>query len=144
MNIIGTEHSLGGPPGKLLTSVSYPAPDAQSARPVWSYLYTNEDLLEYITDPGQNITRYGYTAGKCTSIIDPNGVFDTAGSEDPVDHQKTFAYATPAAGQTTLTEKDGGQWIYTYDVALGVLTSKQGPDGKTLSYTWYPLGGNYQ
>jgi len=122
----------------LLQQVLYPEPSAGAGRPAWQYLYTADGLLEYRIDPEGHIYKYGYTDGKCTRVVDPDGVLDTLGGEtgNVVEHSLTFQYDVPAAGQTTLTQKNGGQVIYTYDVTEGVLTQKQDPLSNITSYTY--------
>jgi RHS repeat-associated protein len=125
----------------MLESISYPAPDpaAPTVRPEWNYLYTSDNKLEFLIDPEGHISKHVYTNGKCTRVVYPEGVVDTGGTEtaDAAQYTKSFAFDTPAAGETTLTEKDGGQWIYSYDVNEGVLTAKQDPNGNVTSYVHY-------
>jgi RHS repeat-associated protein len=121
--------------GRLFTVV-YPEPATGDGRPTWTYLYNTDGLLEFITDPENNVTQYGYDAAgyKCISVIDPEG------AADPTGHTVTYAYNTPSSGQTTVTQKDGGLWIYSYNTDTGTLTSKQDPDFNLTSYTYYTTG----
>ncbi len=133
--------------GKL-ESVTSPAPEAAhpTVRPRWDYRYTaSGGYLEYISDPEGHISKYGYTNGKVTRQVDPEGVLDMNGgeAEDVALHSKSLQYDVPAAGQITVTEKDGGQWLYHYDANEGVLTAKIAPDGSMTSYGYYAANEAY-
>lgn len=104
-----------------LHRVVYPVTDESVAAGYWEYTYKDATtLLETRRDPGNNLTRYTYQNGKMISAIDPEGVID------PTNHTRVFAYpaATGTVRSTTFTDKDGGQWLYSYDVSTGVLKDK--------------------
>ncbi len=126
----------------LLEQVLYPEPSAGAGRPTWQFLYTAEGLLQYRIDPEGHIHKYGYSDGKCIRVVDPDGVLDTAGGETATvaQHTLTLQYGVPAANQTTLIQKNGGQTVYTYDPVEGVLTEKQDPLGNIISYTYDATG----
>ena len=134
-----------------LETVTNPEPQLGNGRAVYTFNYTADGLLEYITDPNQQIRKYEYTDGKVTRSVRPEGVIDTGGSEtvDSAQYSKTYAYSstTPltrnlnfngALPQTTLTERDGGQWVYVYNYNEGQLAAKQNPLGLTTEYSYYP------
>ncbi|NJC87674.1 MAG: RHS repeat protein [Desulfuromonas sp.] len=129
--------------GRLWKVIS-PAPLAGAARPVWEYLYTAQGLLEYEIDPEGNITKYGYDmSSRLIRTVDPEGVLDTAGGENTAGHLQTYQYGVLTAGQTTVTEKDGGIWNYSHDPTSFVLTAKTAPDGTVTSYSYYAAGEAY-
>jgi RHS repeat-associated protein len=78
-------------------------------------------------------------------MVDPEGVLDMSGAEtaDVAQHTKTLQYDYPSVGLTTLTEKDGGVWVYAYDKTEGVLTGKVGPAGSVSTSTYYPAGHTF-
>jgi RHS repeat-associated protein len=106
----------------LLTAVNHP--DGGS----WSYAYDSEGYLLSKTYPG------GQTV---TNILDANHRITQ--NTDPEGRSRTFAFptdTTPTVLSTTFTEKNGNDWIYTYDTTTGVVLSKTDPEGFTTSYTW--------
>jgi RHS repeat-associated protein len=130
----------------MLWKAQYPEPVAGSGRPLWECKYTATDsYLEYLKDPEGHITKYGYTGGKVSRMVDPEGVIDMNGGEsaDVAQHTKTLQYDYPSVGLTTLTEKDGGVWVYAYDKTEGVLTGKVGPAGSVSTSTYYPAGHTF-
>lgn len=128
----------------MLETVTAPAPDPAkpTERPRWEYKYLGNDL-EYVKDPQGHISKYGYSNGKLSRTVDPEGVVDMNGTEtaDVEQHSKTWSYGfargVAEVGATTVTEKDGGEWVYRYDTDKGVLLSKENPEGKRDQYTYY-------
>lgn len=134
-----------------LETVSCPEPQPGSGRPVWIFNYTAEGLLEYITDPNLQISKYVYDQGKVVRTVAPEGVIDVDGAEtaDAADYSKSYQYdsnvlpskysatITAATPQTVVTEKDGGQWINYYDTYEGRLVGKQDPLGNVKHYSYY-------
>jgi RHS repeat-associated protein len=132
----------GNPPYRFdytagyLTSVTNPAVVNASGNPQtsqWIYTYNSKGLLESKTDPNNNMTSYTYDAN--------NRVLQAT---DPTLNTRTVNYAplldvtnrTTITGSKTATfvEKDQGVWTNVYDGALGLLTNKTDPNGKTTSY----------
>jgi RHS repeat-associated protein len=111
-----------------------------------SYTYDNANNLATATDPLQGVTTYAYDANHCvTSITLPNGntlLQNTYDAQGRVISQTNgrgltwqFAYNTPAAGQTTITDARGSTTVHAYDSALrivGIMDSL----GHTTSYTY--------
>ncbi len=140
-----------------LATITYPAPQTGATSPHWSYNYTDDGLLEYITDPNLKIHKIAYTDGKVSKLVAPEGVVNTSGTEtdDAADYTKTYTYATSSAlsrfsgtilvttPQTTVTENDGGQWLYFYNSGEGVLIGKQDPLGNLTEYGWYDSSSPY-
>jgi RHS repeat-associated protein len=93
----------------------------------WSFTYDQNAFMLTRTDPAGNTTKYSYdenhrvltgtdTEGKTKSIAYPEG--------------------TDAVKTTTVTEKDGGNWTYTYDTSQGILTEKGDPEDNTTAYSY--------
>jgi YD repeat-containing protein len=99
---------------------------------VWRYSYDGNGFMQNKTDPMGNVTSYGYD--------DQQRVIT---SSDPEGRSRNIAYPTgdDAVKSTTFTEKDGGQWSYSYDTQKGYLLSKTDPQGGTTSYG-YDVNGN--
>lgn len=135
-----------------LETVTYPEPQLGAGRPLYTFNYTADGLLEYISDPNLQISKYEYTDGKVTRTVAPEGVIDTDGAEvaDPAPFSKTYAYNSNSTlsrslnfnvdtlPQTTVTEKDGQPWIYLYNIDEGQLAAKQDPLGNLIEYSYYP------
>ncbi len=123
--------------GNSLYRVTYPAANAGEERGYWEYQYHPNGLLKSKRDPNNNITQYSYYANqRMQASTDPEGIVTSIG------HTRTLIYPTNtnAIRTTTLTEKDGGQWLYTYDVQTGVIKQKTDPNGKVIKYYYYPNG----
>ncbi len=110
-----------------LTGITTQTPDTNDIDPVWSYTYKTYGYMWTKTDPTGNTVTYVYDENdpqhRLLQTIDPetkirNVVFD------------------PANTTTTITEKDGGVWIYKYSATTGLLTEKRIPEGYT------PLGSS--
>lgn len=135
-----------------LETVTYLEPQTGTGRPLYTFNYTAQGLLEYITDPKLQINKYEYTDGKVTRTVAPEGVVDTSGTEvaDPTLYQRTYSYNSSAPlahsltfnvdtfPQTTVTEKDGQPWVYIYNTNEGQLAAKQDPLGNIVEYQYYP------
>lgn len=156
--------TFGYAPGTaLITSATLP--DGRSVH----YGYTS-GLLTSVTDPAGGVTTYSYdSAGRLTSIVDPNGhtrVSNVYGADgrvisqtDALGHTSTFSW-DPATSTSTMTDARGGTWqdvysnnvlvaridplgdktAYTYDGNLN-LTSVTDANGNTTSYA-YDIAGN--
>jgi YD repeat-containing protein len=115
-------------------------PDADPVnhiRGYWEYQYDAQGFLKSKKDPQSNLTQYNYyTDHRLQNAIDPEGTVDPKG------HTRTITYPTTTDNlrTTTLTEKDGGQWMYTYDAQAGVIKTKTDPNGKETKYYYYPGG----
>lgn len=119
--------------GNTLWKVINPAanPAISPDRGYWEYSYYPDNLLKSKKDPNGNIGQYTY---------DANHRMWTA--TDPEARTRTIVYpaTTENLRTSTLTEKDGGQWLYTYDAQNGVIKQKTDPNGKAIKYTYYPNG----
>ncbi|MDO8445254.1 MAG: RHS repeat-associated core domain-containing protein [Deltaproteobacteria bacterium] len=95
----------------------------------WSYTYYENSFMHTKTDPNGYTTTYTYDEDH-----------RVATSTDPEGNVKSIAYPqaddTSQTKTTTVTEKDGGNWTYTYDTQAGTLTSKTDPENGTASYTY--------
>ena len=124
--------------GNLLYKVINPLPDPSATeREYWEYLYDSEGYLKSKSDPERNKTQYWYYEDHLMqSSIDPEGVVD------PTGHTRTLVYpiTTDNIRTTTFTEKDGGVWLFTYDVQDGVLKQKTDPNGNVHKFAYYPSG----
>jgi len=112
--------------GATLSSVTYP--DGGT----WHNSYDANAFMLSKTDPAGNTTSYAYDADRrVISATDPEGKV------------RSIAYPTGTATSrsTSFTEKDGGQWLYTYDTQTGTLTSKGDPEGGVTAYA-YDAAGN--
>lgn len=101
------------------------------------------DMLAYIIYPNGGRWDYTYDAsGFMLSKTDPNGYTTTytynkshrvATSTDAEGRIKSITYPPTddisPTKTTTVTEKDGGVWTYTYDTQNGTLTRKADPQG---------------
>lgn len=135
----GNVYDLAYNTAGLLWKVTYPAPfNTETTRPYWEYLYNTAGLMEYKIDPDRHIVRYVYDSqGRVQESTDPNGVPDTSGNVIAQGHTKSLVY-NPATGVTSFTEKDGGQWLYTFDPQTLVIKEKTAPDGTRNNFYYYP------
>lgn len=108
----------------FLWKVINPITDMGTPAGYWEYTYTTGNLLQTKKDPGGNTIQYGYSGTKVNSSTDPNN--KTRGIVYPT--------TTEDVRTTTFTEKDGGQWQYTYDIQSGFLKEKTLIGGKKTSY----------
>ncbi|WP_243375436.1 RHS repeat-associated core domain-containing protein [Geotalea sp. SG265] len=107
-----------------LWKVINPVTDTGVPAGYWEYTYNTGNLLQTKKDPGGNTIQYGYSGSKVNSSTDPNN--KTRGIVYPT--------TTGDVRTTTFTEKDGGQWQYTYDIQSGFLKEKTLIGGKKTSY----------
>lgn len=94
----------------------------------WKFAYDADGFLTTRTDPGGATTTYTYDSSHRVII-----------GTDAEGRTRNIDYAVPATGTlktTTLQEKDGGEWQYTYDSTTGTLTAKTDPLGNITSYTY--------
>jgi RHS repeat-associated protein len=119
--------------GSTLYRVTNPAADpaVSQDRGYWEYHYYPNNYLKSKMDPNGNTSQYTYYADHRMQT-----------ATDPELRNRTIVYPTTTGNlrTSTLTEKDGGQWLYTYDVQTGVIKSKTDPNGKVTKYTYYPNG----
>lgn len=125
--------------GNSLYRVTHPAadPTVSTERGYWEYQYDSQGFLKSKRDPNDNTSQYTYYADhRMEKAIDPDGISTPAG------HTRTITYPTTAGilRTSTLTEKDNGQWYYTYDAVTGAVKEKTDPSGKMIKYTYYPNG----
>ena len=110
--------------GNMLWKAVNPITDTGVPAGYRQYSYNTDNLLQSKTDPGNNTIRYGYSGKRVNSSIDPN--------------QKTrgIAYPTTTGNvrTTTFTDKNSGQWEYTYDIQSGLLKEKNPVGGPKTSY----------
>jgi RHS repeat-associated protein len=127
-----------------LTSVTSPAPDANTAASVTQFAYDTKDQLTQITDPLNHVTTIAYTtAGLIQTITDANNKvttyeYDTRGNRtavvDALQHRTQFAYD---AGNrlTTITYPDQTTMQFGYD-SRGRRTSVTDQNGKVTTYAY--------
>jgi len=137
-----------------------------------AYSYDSDDNLISVTDPAGGVTQYAYDANhRVTSITQPNGTtllqnsYDASGrvvsQTNGRDFTWQFAYNTPVAGTTTITDGRGNNTLHTYDSSLRIVQiadplkestryaydvnndriSVTNPDGATTNLT-YDASGN--
>jgi RHS repeat-associated protein len=93
----------------------------------WQYSYAANAFLTSKVDPLGNLTSYSYDdAYRVRTAIDPEGRSRTINYPQDDDVVRT----------TTFTEKDGGEWQYTYDPQTGDLLEKTDVAGNVTSYTY--------
>jgi len=118
--------------GDRLWKVMNPVTDTGVAAGFWEYIYYPDaplaGLMRSKKDPNGNTTQYDYfTDRRAKSALDPN--------------LKTRSMVYPTTTEnlriSTFTEKDTGQWLYTYDVQNGVLKEKKDPNQKATNFYHY-------
>jgi RHS repeat-associated protein len=114
--------------GNLLWKIVNPVTDAGIPAGFWQYTYNVDNLMQSKTDPGGNTVQYGYSGKRVNSSTDPN--LKTRGL--------TYPATTGTVRTTTFTDKNGGQWQYTYDIQTGFLKEKLPVGGKKTSYYYNP------
>lgn len=115
--------------GNDLTNVTTQLGGSQPAPTSWTYTYYDNSFMKTKTDPNGYTTTYTYDEDyRVTSSTDPEG------------NVKSIAYPsiddTSQSKTTTVTEKDGGNWTYSYDTQAGTLTQKTDPENGTTSYAY--------
>ena len=116
--------------GNTLTGIATQSP---SIAPInWTYTYDPEGFMLSKTDPLGYRTDYSYDSS--THRVQT--------STDPEGYTRTNLYPTGSETirTTAFTEKDGGQWTYTYDTDKGVLLEKTDPLGGKTTYTYDSRG----
>lgn len=106
----------------------------------WIYTYGTNGLLATKTDPENNEVIYGYDTNKrLTSSTDPENKI-RSNSFPPVATAGKIPdpYPVPVLPQKqfTLTEKDSGNWAYTYDTKTEMVSKKIDALGNTFTYTY--------
>lgn len=111
-----------------------------------SFAYSSNNDLATVTDPLGGVTTYAYDgAHHVTSVVLPNGALLLANTYDASgrvtaqangrNYTTTFAYNTPAPGQTTITDSLGNGRIDTYDSELRLSQVTDALSGN-ISYTY--------
>ncbi|MBN1662328.1 MAG: C40 family peptidase [Deltaproteobacteria bacterium] len=119
---LGRTYTLAYTDG-LLTKITDPAGR------IWKYTYNASSGMLTRTDPANRMTTYSYT--------NANGTPHFESSTDPEGNVRTAAYY-PEIGIriTTITDKDGGVWLYRYFDTYSVIKGKTDPLGRTTRYTY--------
>lgn len=115
----------------MLCRVTNPAATYGATRGYWEYQYYGDGTLNTKRDPNGYVSQYTYDSDKrMQTATDPNG------------RTRTIEYPPPTGTLRTskLTEKDGGQWFYTYDSTTGVITQKTDPNLKVTDFYYYANG----
>ncbi len=95
----------------------------------WDYTYDPAGFMLTKTDPNGYTTTYTCDSRhRVTTSTDPEGKVKTVTYPQTDDTSRTKT--------STVTEKDGGVWTYTYDTQNGTLTRKADPQGGVTSYTY--------
>ncbi|HKI50541.1 MAG TPA: DUF6531 domain-containing protein, partial [Geothermobacteraceae bacterium] len=107
--------------GDTLTDVIFPG------GATWNYSYDEQAFLTAKIDPLGNLTTYDY-----------DDLHRLVGSIDPEGQVRSLEYPVTEESErtTTFTEKDGGQWHYTYDTNAGDLLTKTDPQGNVTQYSY--------
>ena len=111
-----------------------------------SFTYSANNDLATATDPLKGVTTFSYdTAHHVTTITSPGkillltNVYDSSGrvisQTNGNKFTTTFAYGTPAAGQTTITDPLGNTIVHTYDSNLRIVQITDALTG-TISYSY--------
>ncbi|WP_281287701.1 RHS repeat-associated core domain-containing protein [Geobacter argillaceus] len=120
--------------GRLWRVLNPLADAASMVRGYWEYIYNAKELMVTKRDPNGNTSSNAYYDDlRVQSSIDPDGAITPAGHTRSL----VFSSLTGTLLTTTLTEKDGTLWTYSYDTQTGLLKSKSRPDGKATSFTYY-------
>jgi RHS repeat-associated protein len=113
---------------------------------ILSYSYDANGNLASYRDPLGNTAQYVYDAGHhLVSATDPRNVTYLQNVYDPQGRVTTqtnargfvttFAYNSPAAGTTSITDVRGNQTIHTYDTLLRIVKITDAANG-TISFTY--------
>jgi len=118
----------GPDPSKIVTftytSAGYLNSVSDTLGDSWRYTYNSAGRMLTKTDPSNFTTTYAYDySGRISSSIDPEG------------KTKTIAY-NPSSHTATVTEKDRGIWVHTYDAILLVPVRDVDPLGSVTTYTY--------
>jgi len=121
----GNIHSFAYTNGHL-TSVATTTPDQYSLG--WAYTYDANGYMLTKTDSAGYTTTYTYDSNhRVKTSLDPQGGI------------RSITYPTDITGPTattTVIEKDGGSWLYTFDTVNGQLVAKTDPLGGATTYTY--------
>ena len=104
--------------------------------------YDDENNLVSATDPAGGVTQYVYDGShRVISIVLPNGntllqnIYDAQGRVTSQTNGRglawNYAYETPAAGQTTITDPRGNTTIHSYDSSLRIIAITDALGGTT-------------
>lgn len=117
--------------GNNLSRITNPAATIGAEQGYWAYEYHPNGMLQSKRDPNGYTSQYSYY---------PDNRMQTA--TDPNARTRTIVYPTTTdiLRTSTLTEKDGGQWLYTYDSQTGAIKQKTDPNGKPTIFYYYPNG----
>jgi RHS repeat-associated protein len=111
-----------------------------------SYAYDGSNNLSSVTDAAGGVTQYAYDGNhRVISIAQPNSSallqnsYDSSGRVVSQMNGRgfpwQFAYGTPSAGSTTITDARGNQTVHTYDPLLRVIQITD-PLGGATSYAY--------
>jgi RHS repeat-associated protein len=111
-----------------------------------TYAYDSSDNLVQAVDAAGGVTTFAYdSSGRVTSVTLPNGntllqnAYDGLGRVISQTNGRGFtwhfAYDTPGAGKTTITDALGNKTVHAYDSSLRI-TQIQDALGGTVSYTY--------
>ncbi|MDO8446578.1 MAG: RHS repeat-associated core domain-containing protein [Deltaproteobacteria bacterium] len=124
----GNTHSFTYSGDDLIGVTTQPG-DPQITPTSWSYSYYDNSFMQSKTDPNGYTTIYTYDEDH-----------RVATSTDPEGNVKSIVYPyaddTSVMKTTTVKEKDGGEWTYSYDTQAGTLTKKIDPDNGVTSYIY--------
>jgi RHS repeat-associated protein len=107
-----------------------------------AFQYDSNNNLVQVTDPAGGITTYAYDANhRVTSIRQPNSqlllqnAYDSSGRVISQTNGQgftwSFAFGTPNAGDTTITDARGNQVVHSYDSMLRIVKIKDAAGGFT-------------
>lgn len=149
----GSLHTITNASGRVITLTytgGYLSSVSDGTRTV-SYTYDVSGNLSTVTDPAGAVTTYQYDIGhRLTDILTPGNAIDAGGHQSFTydsqgrastttglnrAHWMSFAYNTPTAGMTTVTDSKGAVSVFAYDQS-GDITSITDPNGKTTNYGW--------
>lgn len=111
-----------------------------------SYAYDGNNNLASVTDPASGITQYAYDGSHhVTTIVQPSSttllqnIYDAQGRVTSQTNGRgftwQFAYNTPSAGITTITDPKGNKTFHTYDSSLRIVQITD-PLGDSTSYAY--------
>jgi len=137
--------------GKLWKVVN-PLSNTDNVQTYFEYTYNAANgLLQSRRDPNGNTTQYTYNTDSVTNTKRARTSIDPDGASNSAYHTRMITYpptpTTPSSEDTqilttSVVEKDGGNWNYSYDVKKGALTSVSNTDTNTTTKYYYDTFGN--